>query len=240
MLNYMDDVVGNVASALKDAGLWNNTLMVWSSDNGAAVELCTGMKNSYPLRGGYYTNWEGGVRANALVNGGLLPQAVRGTKLAGVGSYIHLCDWWATFLFLAGVDPRDDKAAAASLPPPDSLNMWPLLSGQNTTSPRVEIAFSPLRGLWDPGRGTGAGRIGAEHYLDSFDRRWSTPESRDDGGGGGGGRGGGGGFLMDECDPSGKRSQTHSGRAGDAFADLRDPMLIVGKYKLLLGVVDRA
>ncbi len=33
-------------------GLWNNTLMVWSSDNGAAVELCTGMKNSYPLRGG--------------------------------------------------------------------------------------------------------------------------------------------------------------------------------------------
>ena len=43
MLNYMDDVVGNVASALKDAGLWNNTLMVWSSDNGAAVELCTGM-----------------------------------------------------------------------------------------------------------------------------------------------------------------------------------------------------
>eukprot|EP01046_Picozoa_sp_COSAG06_P008911 COSAG06_NODE_456_length_15511_cov_7.299312_11_plen_62_part_00 len=28
------------------------------------------MKNSYPLRGGYYTNWDGGVRANAFVNGG--------------------------------------------------------------------------------------------------------------------------------------------------------------------------
>jgi hypothetical protein len=40
------------------------------SDNGAAVELTTGMKNSYPLRGGYYTNWDGGVRANAFVNGG--------------------------------------------------------------------------------------------------------------------------------------------------------------------------
>ena len=57
MVHYMDDVVGNVAQALKDAGLWNNTLFVWSSDNGAAVELNTGMKNSYPLRGGYYTNW---------------------------------------------------------------------------------------------------------------------------------------------------------------------------------------
>ena len=31
--------------------------MIWSSDNGGAVELTTGMKNSYPLRGGYTTNW---------------------------------------------------------------------------------------------------------------------------------------------------------------------------------------
>ena len=57
MVNYLDDIVGNVATALEDAGLWSNALMVWSSDNGAAVELTTGMKNSYPLRGGYYTNW---------------------------------------------------------------------------------------------------------------------------------------------------------------------------------------
>jgi arylsulfatase A-like enzyme len=49
MVNYLDDVVGNVAQALKDAGMWEKTLMVWSSDNGAAVELTTGMKNSYPL-----------------------------------------------------------------------------------------------------------------------------------------------------------------------------------------------
>ena len=31
MVNYLDDVVGNVATALKDAGLWDDTLMVWSS-----------------------------------------------------------------------------------------------------------------------------------------------------------------------------------------------------------------
>jgi arylsulfatase A-like enzyme len=73
MVNYLEDIVANVAQALKDAGMWEKTLMVWSSDNGAAVELTTGMKNSYPLRGGYYTNWDGGVRANALINGGFLP-----------------------------------------------------------------------------------------------------------------------------------------------------------------------
>ena len=58
MVHYLDDVVGNVVQALKDAELWHNTLFVWSSDNGAAVELTTGMKNSYPLRGGYTTNWQ--------------------------------------------------------------------------------------------------------------------------------------------------------------------------------------
>lgn len=58
MVHYLDDIVGNVVQALKDAGLWGNTLFVWSSDNGAAVELTTGMKNSYPLRGGYTTNWQ--------------------------------------------------------------------------------------------------------------------------------------------------------------------------------------
>ena len=45
-------MVGNVAQALRDANLWERTIMVWSSDNGAAVELTTGMKNSFPLRGG--------------------------------------------------------------------------------------------------------------------------------------------------------------------------------------------
>jgi arylsulfatase A-like enzyme len=29
MVNYMDDVVGNVAQALRDRGLWNNSLFVW-------------------------------------------------------------------------------------------------------------------------------------------------------------------------------------------------------------------
>jgi len=49
MVHYLDAVVGNVATALQDAGLWNNTLMVWSSDNGGAVELTTGMKVGFPL-----------------------------------------------------------------------------------------------------------------------------------------------------------------------------------------------
>lgn len=50
-----------------------------------------------------------------------------------------MCDWYATFAALAGVDPADTRAAQASLPPIDGLNMWPLLSGTNATSPRTEL-----------------------------------------------------------------------------------------------------
>ena len=61
---------------------------------------------------------------------------MRGKKTEG---YIHLADWYSTFCSLAGVDPTDEKAAKANLPPIDSLNMWPMISGQNSTSPRVDI-----------------------------------------------------------------------------------------------------
>jgi arylsulfatase I/J len=43
---------------------------------------------------------------------------------------------------MVGVDPFDPVAAASGLPPVDGLNVWPLISGQNATSPRVEIPVS--------------------------------------------------------------------------------------------------
>ena len=50
-----------------------------------------------------------------------------------------MADWYATFCELAGCDTTDPSAAAAGLPPVDSLSMWPLLSGANGTSPRTEL-----------------------------------------------------------------------------------------------------
>ena len=73
------------------------------------------------------------------MTGGFLPEAMRKRKTEG---YIHLADWYSTFCGLAGVDPTDSKAASANLPPIDSMDMWPLISGQNSTSPRVDIPIS--------------------------------------------------------------------------------------------------
>lgn len=54
--------------------------------------------------------------------------------------YIHTVDWYVTFCYLAGVDPTDEKAVKAKLPPIVSLNMWPMISSENSTSPRVDTA----------------------------------------------------------------------------------------------------
>lgn len=140
MVALMDEVVGNVTAALHDTGMWDNTLLLWSSDNGGAVHDGGGA-NVWPLRGGYFNNWEGGIRAAAFLSGGVLPPAVRGRKLEG---FIHECDWLATFCRLADVDPADAGAAAAGLPPIDSLDVWPLVSGTNLTSPRTEWPLTPM------------------------------------------------------------------------------------------------
>ena len=137
MVNYLDTLLGRVVAALKAKGMWENLLLLSTADNGGPIySNGTAGANNWPLRGGKMSNWQGGINVNAFASGGLLPDAVRGTKIDG---FFHGCDAYATFAALAGVDPTDTKAAAAGLPPIDSLDMWPMISGANLTSPRTEI-----------------------------------------------------------------------------------------------------
>ena len=138
MVTYLDDVVGDLVAALKKRDMWSNLLFVSSSDNGGPV-YPGGGANNYPLKGGKVSDWQGGVRVNAFVSGGYLPEKMQGQKTDG---YIHLADWYGTFCKIAGVDPTDDRAAKAKLPPVDSFNMWPLISGETTTSPRTDVPIS--------------------------------------------------------------------------------------------------
>ena len=65
-------------------GMWNSTLMVFSSDNGGQAKWPNAAGANMPLRGGKYSPWEGGVRVAAFVSGGALPPAVRGTRQQGL------------------------------------------------------------------------------------------------------------------------------------------------------------
>ena len=138
MVRYLDVVVDELVDALKAREMWDNLLFVLSSDNGGPV-YPGGGANNYPLKGGKISDWQGGIRTNAFVVGGYLPEQMRGQKTDG---YVHVADWYGTFCAIAGVDPFDVKAAKAGLPPVDSLNVWPFISGQVAVSPREEFPVS--------------------------------------------------------------------------------------------------
>ena len=120
MTSLLDEGIGNVTTALKQTGMWNSSLFIFSSDNGGPVRGDCNCASNYPFRGGKYTSYEGGVRVTSFVSGGFLPAKRRG---ANSSALIHISDWYATFAFLAGVPAADDVPGVPGI---DSVNAWPV------------------------------------------------------------------------------------------------------------------
>lgn len=115
----VDDLVGEMRSALTSAGMWSNSLLVFASDNGGPIGP---QASNLPLRGGKDTNLEGGVRTVAAMGGGWLPLVMRGKAS---DTFMHESDWYATLAHVAGASAVDEDAARLGLPPVDSMNLWP-------------------------------------------------------------------------------------------------------------------
>ena len=147
-INILDDIINNIVNKLKSNNLWNNTLFVLTADNGGCVRISENAGNNYPMRGGKYSPFEGGIRGTAFVSGGYLPKLQYGKKL---DSIMHVVDWYITFCLLAGNSKefcyKDVKSENynnnnnnnITLPGIEGYNMWPLISGINNTSPRVKF-----------------------------------------------------------------------------------------------------
>ena len=165
MVQWVDGAFGQLRAALERAGVWEESLLLLSSDNGGQADLEFGGGSNFPLRGGKGSFFEGGLRVAALASGGLLPPARRGALEPGLA---HTADMLATVcgLLTGGAGCGEDaRARAAGLPPLDSLNLWPMLSGANSTSPRTEVPLGPaalVSGRWKLllGRQGGAGYDG--------------------------------------------------------------------------------
>ena len=74
-----------------------------------------------------------------LLNGGLLPDAMRGAALPGV---VGIWDFYSTFLALAGLshdDPNPHAPAAV-----DGVDVWSYISGASKASPRTELAVGDV------------------------------------------------------------------------------------------------
>ncbi|XP_068685139.1 arylsulfatase B-like [Montipora foliosa] len=134
MVDIVDEAIGNVTEAMKQAGLWDNTLLIVSTDNGGIPEQ--GGYN-WPLRGHKASLWEGGARGVGFVHGKMLQKTGIMCK-----ELLHVTDWYPTLLYLAGI--KEDS----SFPPLDGVNMWHSIS-EGEPSPREEI----LHNIDDPGEG---------------------------------------------------------------------------------------
>lgn len=131
MIHMLDKAVGNVSDALVRSGMWSNTLIMFTADNGGVGSF----GNNHPLRGHKHDPWEGGTRVAAFVSGGFVPSELRGTRSGD--KFVHVSDWYATFCALAGVDPRNDVFLSGRYRHVDGVDVWPLLTGSNATQPRL-------------------------------------------------------------------------------------------------------
>lgn len=118
MVTEMDAAVGQIVDALRAQGLLDNTLILFSSDNGGPSP--GRITNNGPLRAGKGTIYEGGIRVCAFAH---WPGRIPATR---TGEPLHIVDWYPTLLQLAGA-PLDQKL------PIDGLNIWPVLTERAKT-----------------------------------------------------------------------------------------------------------
>lgn len=132
MLAEVDYGLGNISTALKNMGMWNNSVFIIHTDNGGPNSHAC----NWPLRGGKFTFWEGGVRGMAFVSSPLIPVVHRGKKLEGLG---YISDWYRTVVEgIAGGEIPENTGPI----PPDGFNLWPAIIG-GTPSPRTEVLLLP-------------------------------------------------------------------------------------------------
>ncbi|KAL4228573.1 hypothetical protein ACF0H5_011623 [Mactra antiquata] len=127
MAAALDDSVGEVVRTLNHNNMMDNTIIVFSTDNGGPANNYD--KNSacnYPLRGTKNTLWEGGVHGVGFVHSRLLKK-----KHVKTDSMVHVSDWLPTLYSAAGGDGADLGLI-------DGIDQWEMILN-NGSSVRTEI-----------------------------------------------------------------------------------------------------
>lgn len=136
----MDWCVGEMLDALERCGLKEDTIVVFSSDNGPvlndgyydeAVELCGDHRPAGPLRGGKYSMYDGGTRVPFIVS---WPDNV---EIGESDALVSQVDFLASFAALVGVSLNADAG-------PDSVDVLDALLGQSDEG-RAEIVLEGIQ-----------------------------------------------------------------------------------------------
>ena len=134
-----DGHVGQLLDKLDELGITENTIVMYSTDNGAEV-MSWPDGGTIPWRGEKNTTWEGGFRVPMMVR---WPARITGGQVSN--EIIEMTDWMPTLLAAAG-DPTvkqdlltgrqvGDKNFRVHL---DGYNFLPYLTGETDEGPRVE------------------------------------------------------------------------------------------------------
>ncbi|MEQ9221676.1 MAG: sulfatase-like hydrolase/transferase [Cyclobacteriaceae bacterium] len=119
-VEHLDDGIGRVINALKKSGQYENTLIIFSSDNGG--HLPSGASNG-DLRGGKQDMYEGGIKVpTCMVWKNKIPAGEESAKMG------LTMDLFPTLCSIAGVEPP------AGI---DGMNLYPLQSMENETERTV-------------------------------------------------------------------------------------------------------
>jgi arylsulfatase len=137
-----DATVGSLLKALDDLGIANNTIVIYTTDNGPHANSWPDGATT-PFRSEKDTGWEGGFRVPAFIRwpGHIKPDQVSNEIVSGL-------DWLPTLLAAAG-DPDvkgkllkgytvGDMTYKVHL---DGYNQLPYLTGQETKSPRKDFFY---------------------------------------------------------------------------------------------------
>lgn len=130
MLSAMDEAVGQVVAALEEKDIRDNTLILFSSDNGGAAP--GRVTDNGPLRAGKGTIYEGGVRVCAFAN---WPGHIPAGKT--VDEPLHAVDWYPTLAKLAG-------STAEPKLPLDGHDIMPVLT-EGAKSPHEALILNGTR-----------------------------------------------------------------------------------------------
>ena len=125
MIESMDSGLGRVFESLKAEQLWDNTIVVFTSDNGPTFgrdrELGSQKRFNGDWSGEKQFALEGGIRVPALVS---WPKHIQEGQV--IDTPVHGCDWLPTLYSLTGAGPP------AKSKPLDGINIMPLLKGEPT------------------------------------------------------------------------------------------------------------
>ncbi|KAM3968215.1 arylsulfatase J [Aphomia sociella] len=126
VLAKLDESVGKVVASLQSNGLLNNSIVIFTTDNGGpAAGFNDNAASNFPLRGVKNTLWEGGVRgAGALWS----PLLTRRDRVAT--QRLHISDWLPTLYSAAGGNTSVFKNI-------DGVNQWEALSTDSQSERRT-------------------------------------------------------------------------------------------------------